>query len=233
MTGCGKWDKKVELKAFDYTISKRISLPIVFEYGYFGEYTSVVTNDDLSEIGKKIDSIDINGRACSSEIFGDMLVVYMPVKDGKYSVMLLKQMKNIRYDSPLDKFKYKYVFKDLSVNLREGNFLIVFPSHMISEIYNGDIALFDVSENETFEIDFTIDDFVEFYKIYTECYGIQAELAYKVSDGKIILKSGGNLINSYDDNEIEKGVELSFISKDNKNKVSVKIIDNTGSEIIN
>jgi hypothetical protein len=51
-----------------------------------------------------------------------------------------------------------------------------------------------------------------------------------MSDGKIILKPSGDLIHSYDENAVKKGVELSFITVDNKNKVAVKIIDNTGTE---
>ena len=230
LTGCGNWDKKVELKVFDYTISERISLPITFDYGFFGEYTSVVSNDDLSEIGKKIDSIYINDRKCSFESFGDTLVVFIPVKDDKYSVMLLKQVELKIRDSTLNKFKYCYLFKDLYIRIHEGNFLIAFPSHLITNIDKGEVALFYVSEKETYETNFTFDDFVEFYKEYTECYGIQPESDYEIFDGKIILKPGGNLIHSFDDNEIEKGVEISFISEDNKNKVAIKIIDSTGTE---
>jgi hypothetical protein len=91
-------------------------------------------------------------------------------------------------------------------------------------------ALYKISEKETYFTDFTFDDFGEFYKKYAECYGIQPESAYEVSDGKIILKPGGNLIHSYDENAVKKGVEISFITVDNKNKVAVKIIDNTGTE---
>lgn len=206
---CGSWEKHVELEAYDFNLQKSISLPLCFEYGFKENPYSdtAVSNQDFQDLIIEIDKITLQGRSCSYKLYGQNMLLYVPVDLETTSILRLKQTGTQCLDAPYNQYQYRYILSDLFVDIYGDGFSVsslVFPSHLMEN----DFEYFE--EGKTYKTSGSFDNFYAFYQDYLLCYKLDLDTLTKKEDDSLLL--GGNLLYSFSKEKLDpkEKVELCF-----------------------
>lgn len=220
--GCGSWTRQVEPEAYDFLLGKSVFLPLPFDYGFQGNPYSdtVVSNQDLPELGRAVSEITLQDRSCRYEIASQCMLVYVPVDSQATAVLLFRQTGADSLDSPYSQYEYRYLVSDMFVQISgawDSVSSAAFPSHMMA----GDFQF--ITAGESYETQGTIDDFYQFYWDYLTSYGQSPEAFLEKGEDTLLLQ--GALVHSFSHEEPEVKIQLNFSQSGTGNSVSVSVIE--------